>query len=167
MIWVLQFNKRLWSKDNWFVLLWAAGGETGGAGGGDGGIDQSERTDWGSPADWKQTQRGVSAAAPPRPQQPHWWENRTEAKAFYFSSKKTNTLICLFVCLSRCWTREDGLLLPRLLPVLLQRRDGQEDALQQPDALRQAAGETYVFWSNPVMVVSSWLPSQWDQTLFI
>lgn len=46
----------------------------------------------------------------------------------------------MFVC--RCGTCEDGLLLPRLLPVLLQRRDGQENALQQPDALRQAAGET-------------------------
>lgn len=46
------------------------------------------------------------------------------------------------MCVCRCWTCEDGILLPRLLPVLLQWRDGQEDALQQQDALRQAAGET-------------------------
>lgn len=42
----------------------------------------------------------------------------------------------------RCWTCEDGILLPHLLPVLLQRRHGKEDALQQQDALRQAAGKT-------------------------
>lgn len=42
----------------------------------------------------------------------------------------------------RCRTCEVGLLLSCLFAVLLQRRHGQEDALQQPDALWEAAGET-------------------------
>lgn len=44
----------------------------------------------------------------------------------------------------RCGAREDGLLLPPLLPVLLQRGQGQEDPLLQPAALRQAAGESWL-----------------------
>lgn len=42
----------------------------------------------------------------------------------------------------RCGTHEDGLLLSHLFPVLLQQGHGHEAPLQQPGALRQAAGET-------------------------
>lgn len=48
------------------------------------------------------------------------------------------------VLVCRCRTRQVGLLLPRLFALLLQRGHGQEDALQQPDPLRQATGEVPV-----------------------
>lgn len=49
----------------------------------------------------------------------------------------------------RCGARQDGLLLPPLLPLLLQRGDGQEEPLQQQAALRQATGGPHPLRLSP------------------
>lgn len=64
---IIDYLKYSWIKQ---ILL---SGETGGAGGADGDIDQSERGDRGSSSCWEQTQRGVYAASTVRPQHAHWW----------------------------------------------------------------------------------------------
>lgn len=96
--------------------------------------NQNGQTETPPPVDTKPS----SAALPLPPYDPETpvGENVPPRLLFPENSSVYNVLL-----VSRSGAREDGILLPHLLPVLHQREHGQEDALQQPGALRQAAGE--------------------------